>query len=82
MRVCACLCGGGADIRGLQTVVLQKFYDRWGKDMGDRLGWYQTVEGELNSIGSSAVEVAEWTAFCEFGCLVLCCAVLCGWVGG
>ncbi len=31
--------------------------------MGDKLGWYQTVEGSLNAIGSSSTSAAEWGKF-------------------
>ena len=54
--------GRGAAITA-QTAVLQKFYDRWGRGMGDKLGWYQTVEGSLNAIGSSSASAAEWGKF-------------------
>ena len=46
-----------------QTAVLQKFYDKWGRGMGDKLGWYQTVEGSLNAIGSSSASAADWGKF-------------------
>jgi hypothetical protein len=46
-----------------QTKVMREFYATYGSQLGDKLGWYQTVEGSLNEISSSSSSAADWLAF-------------------
>lgn len=46
-----------------QAKVLTEFHVLYGDTLGDKLGWYQTVEGSLNQISGSAASAGQWLTF-------------------
>lgn len=46
-----------------QARVLSEFHASYGDALGEKLGWYQTVEGSLNEISGDAASASDWLAF-------------------
>ena len=43
--------------------VLTEFHTLYGDALGDKLGWYQTVEGSLNQISGDPASATQWLDF-------------------